>query len=344
VAHAGDGSGSLFVVGQEGRIRTLRGSAVLDQPFLDIRGQVSCCGERGLLSVAFPPEFSLRRHFYVFYTNTAGHAVVARFRLMDNEYRADPETQETMLSVAQPYANHNGGQLAFGPRDGYLYIGLGDGGSGGDPQNHAQNASSLLGKVLRIDVENGQRPYGIPHDNPYVGRSGYRPEIWALGLRNPWRFSFDGETGDLYVADVGQANWEEVNFQPSTSLGGENYGWRIMEGLHCYNPAQCDPAGLTLPVAEYGHDLGCSVTGGVVVRGLRYGDLAGTYLFGDYCTGRIWGLRAQGGSWAMISLLDTPFHIVSFGEDEAGGVLVVNYAGEVYRVLRRILLPIVLKQ
>lgn len=331
VTHAGDGSGRLFVVEQRGRILLFRAGALLERPFLDIADRVSCCGERGLLSVAFPPDYSSKGHFYVDYTDKSGATVVARYAVADDPDVADRDSEERLLTIPQPYANHNGGQLAFGPIDGYLYIGTGDGGSGGDPQNNAQNPASLLGKMLRIDVESGERPYTIPGSNPYAQTPGYRPEIWALGLRNPWRFSFDRQTGDLYIGDVGQGQWEEVDSQAASSTGGENYGWRIMEGSHCYNPQNCDPTDLVLPVAEYDHSRGwCSVTGGVTYRGQEYPRMEGVYFFADFCTGTIWGLRHDGSAWRSAILAEAGFPVSSFGLDEEGNVYVVHYHGQVY--------------
>jgi len=325
VTGAGDGSGRLFVVEQEGRIAVVAAGRVLAEPFLDISDRVSCCGERGLLGLAFPPGFSVSRHFYVDYTDIAGETVVSRFSAGSDPNRADPASEEVLLTIDQPFANHNGGQIAFGP-DGYLYIGTGDGGSGGDPNNHAQNPLSLLGKLLRIDVETGDASYRIPPSNPFASGGDHRPEIWALGLRNPWRFAFDGSTGDLFIADVGQNRYEEVNVQPASSRGGENYGWRIMEGLHCFNPDPCDPNGLVLPVVEYDHSLGCSVSGGQVYRGARWPRLDGVYLYGDYCSGRIWGLRRTAGGWEHRQLTDTDLAISAFGVDETGVVLVVDHS------------------
>ena len=254
ITHAGDGSGRMFVAEQAGRIRIIRNGTLAPTPFLDLGSRISTGGERGLLGLAFPPGFATRQHFYVNYTNPAGNIVIARYRVsVGNPDVADFNSEQVVLVVDHPnFANHNGGQLAFSPRDGYLYIGTGDGGSGGDPNNRAQNGNDLLGKILRIDVETGTpATYTVPASNPFVGTTGFRSEIWALGLRNPWRFSFDHQTNDLFVADVGQGNFEEVNFQPATSEGGENYGWRIMEGLHCFNPSNCSSNGLTLPVTEY---------------------------------------------------------------------------------------------
>jgi glucose/arabinose dehydrogenase len=330
LTHAGDGSGRVFVVEQAGRIRIARDGVLLPTPFLDISDRLACCGERGLLSVAFPRDYATKGRFYVDYTDRTGTTIVARYHLGQNLDTADPASEEVVLTVAQPFANHNGGQLAFGPLDGYLYIGMGDGGSGGDPQNHGQNPASLLGKMLRIDVEAGLQPYGVPPTNPFAQTPGYRAEIWALGLRNPWRFSFDREKGDLYIGDVGQEQYEEIDLQPASSSGGENYGWRIMEGGHCYRSQDCDQTGLVLPVAEYDHSRGCSVAGGVVYRGGTYPRMQGIYLYGDYCSGRIWGLRQRGGQWQSLELLDTAHRINSFGEDEVGNAYVVDYGGNIY--------------
>ncbi|HEV8268347.1 MAG TPA: PQQ-dependent sugar dehydrogenase, partial [Thermoanaerobaculia bacterium] len=327
VTNAGDGSGRLFVVLQGGRIRVVKGGSLLQAPFLDIAERVSCCGERGLLSVAFPTGYAAKKVFYVNYTNRNGDTTISRFRLTSNADVADPSSEEILLVIAQPFANHNGGQILFGP-DGYLYVGMGDGGSAGDPMNNAQNPASLLGKVLRIDVESATKPYGIPATNPFVGRPGYRAEIFSLGWRNPWRFSFDRATNDFYAADVGQNQYEEVDFAPAGDAGGENYGWRTMEGLHCFSPATgCSTAGLEPPVAEYSHSLGCSVTGGFVYRGPTYARLSGIYFYGDYCSGRIWGLKRSAGAWQNAELLKTSLGITSFGEDEAGEIYVADQNG-----------------
>jgi len=333
VTHAGDGSGRVLVVERAGRIRLIAGGISQPVPFLDLTARVqSASGEQGLLGVAFPPGFGTKGYFYVSYTRQPdGASVISRIHLGGSPDAADADSEEPLLTVAQPFTNHNGGQIAFGPLDGYLYLGLGDGGSGGDPLNHAQNPASLLGKILRLDVESTAIPYGIPATNPFLGQAAYAPEIWALGLRNPWRFSFDALTGDLYIGDVGQSSREEVNFQASGSPGGENYGWRIMEGTACYNPTPCDPAGLTLPVAEYDHTLGCSVTGGFVCRGERFPRMHGRYFFGDFCSGRIWDLRQLGGTWSAALRLDTPLSITCFGEGEAGDLYVADYStGIVY--------------
>jgi uncharacterized protein (TIGR03437 family) len=333
IQHAGDASNRLFVVEQRGRIRIVKNGALVPAPFLDIVSRIRCansgCGEQGLLGLAFPPGFATKKYFYVNYTDLLGDTVIARYRVTENPDLADPASGTVILTIDQPYDNHNGGGLAFGP-DGYLYIGMGDGGSGGDPQNHAQNPNSLLGKMLRIDVENtGGAPYRIPADNPFAQSAGYRGEIWALGLRNPWRYSFDRQTGDLYIGDVGQSSWEEVSFQPASSRGGENYGWRRMEGAHCFNPASgCPQEGLTLPVVEYSQSAGdCSVTGGYVYRGARFPNLQGTYIYGDYCSGRIWGLTRDQSGWRNSLLLDSTINITAFGQDEAGNLFVTDHGG-----------------
>ncbi len=336
ITHAGDGSERLFVVEQRGRILLLADGKLLPEPFLDIRSRVNCCGERGLLSVAFPPDFAQQGLFYVNYTRAPDNATqVSRFAVSADPNRADPGSEQVLLTIAQPFTNHNGGQLAFGP-DGYLYIGMGDGGSGGDPDNRAQNPQDLLGKLLRIDVNHtGDAPYAIPEDNPFYTNPDYRDEIWALGLRNPWRFSFDRATGDLYIADVGQNAYEEINWQPASSPGGENYGWNIMEASHCYPPGTiCDPNGLTLPVFEYNHTDGDrSITGGFVYRGQRYPALQGIYFYADYVSGRIWGLRRIDDGWHNQLLYDAPFQISTFGEDESGELYLADYSnGRIYQL------------
>jgi glucose/arabinose dehydrogenase len=266
------------------------------------------------------------------YTDRAGDTKVARYRVTKDADRADPASEEIVLAVQQPYANHNGGQLAFGP-DGYLYIGMGDGGSANDPYGNGQKMSTLLGKLLRIDVESGVRPYAVPPSNPFVGKKEVRPEIWASGLRNPWRFSFDRATGDLFIADVGQNRFEEVNVQPASSKGGENYGWNVLEGSHCLRSKTCDTAGLVPPAAEYDHGRGCSVTGGMVYRGKVLPHFQGNYVYGDYCSGRIWGMREEDGRWNPAELADTRLSISTFGEDEAGEVYVADHSnGGIYRL------------
>ncbi|MCY3904562.1 MAG: PQQ-dependent sugar dehydrogenase [Caldilineaceae bacterium] len=335
-ADARDGSGRFYVVEQEGLVQLISDGVKSETPFLDIRERVNCCGERGLLGIAFPPDFANTRIFYVNYTTTLPgslHTRVSRFRLRDDAHLADPDSEEIVLEFFQPWANHNGGQLVFGP-DGYLWIGTGDGGSGGDPQDNGQKGATLLGKMLRIDVTTPTEDrYLIPADNPFVGNDEFLDEIWAYGLRNPWRYSFDRETGDLYIADVGQNAWEEVSFQPADSRGGENYGWRFTEGLHCFNPAiGCSTVDLTLPVAVYGRESGQSITGGFVYRGADHPSLQGIYFFADYVSGRIWGLRRDGGHWEARMMLDTRHSVSSFGEDEAGNLYVVDHQGALLQI------------
>jgi len=335
IQHAGDESGRLFVVQQGGLIRIVRNGVVAARPFLDLSSRTRANGECGLLGLAFPPEFARKQYFYVNYTDTrCQNSVVARYRVGDSPDVADSVNEEVILTQPQPFANHNGGQIRFGP-DGFLYIGFGDGGSGGDPQNNALNRRTWLGKLLRIDVESVSQGYRVPPSNPFVGVDGVLPEIWALGLRNPWRFSFDRETGDLWIGDVGQNRAEEIDFQPASSRGGENYGWRTMEGMQCFNPPRdCDRTGLTLPVLEYTRERGdISVTGGVVYRGARWPGLRGTYLYADYASGRIWGLRREGTEFRNRLLRESGFNITAFGEDEAGEVYLTHHgAGEIYRV------------
>jgi uncharacterized protein (TIGR03437 family) len=329
LTHAGDGTDILYIVEQRGRIRVLRNGVLETTPILDIVARVGCCGERGLLSIAFPPGYASKRYFYVNYTNRQGHTVVSRFRTNADGLTADPASEQILLTITQPFANHNGGQLKFGP-DGFLYIGMGDGGSGGDPQNNGQNRQALLGKMLRIDVESNLERYTVPTSNPFVNDSAYRPEIWALGLRNPWRFSFDRSTGDMFIADVGQNALEEISFQPASSRGGENYGWRLMEGSTCFQPQNCSQQGLTLPIFDYGRSQGdCSVTGGYVYRGSRFPAAQGTYLFGDYCTGRLWGIRPSGSNarWAVQGVQVTGMNISSFGEDQSGEIYLMHHEG-----------------
>lgn len=329
VTHAGDGSGRLFVVEQAGIIKIIRNGQTLATPFLDIRDRVESGGEKGLLSVAFHPKYKENGRFFVNYTarkNGVLKSVIAEYKVSSNPDLAD-RTERAILEVEQPFANHNGGLNKFGP-DGFLYIGLGDGGAAGDPFNNAQNLETLLGKILRIDIE--KEPYAIPQDNPFVEKANAQGEIWAYGLRNPWRFSFDRCTGRLFAGDVGQNRIEEIDLIEK----GKNYGWKIMEGSQCFDPPTlCNTQGLELPIAEYDHSLGCSVTGGYVYRGTQYPALIGHYLFGDYCSGRIWSLVQEStGRWTMRQLIDSPFSISSFGEDEQGELYVVHYGGAIYRV------------
>ena len=333
VTHAGDRSGRLFIVEQAGRVRTLKDGRLLPRPFLDITARVTSGGEMGLLSVAFHPRYTENGRFYVNYTTSDGErlrSVVAEYRVSQDADVAGT-TERILLEVAQPFRNHNGGLNLFGP-NGMLYIGFGDGGSGRDPLNNGQRLDTLLGKILRIDVDGGT-PYRVPPDNPFVSRAGARGEIWAYGLRNPWRFSFDRNTGRLFAADVGQNLLEEVDVVER----GKNYGWRIMEGTSCHIPASaCSREGLELPIAEYDRAGGCSITGGYVYRGTRIQGLAGRYLFGDYCSGRIWALTETASNrWSMASLLSTDLRISSFGEDAAGEVYVVDHSGALYVIVGR---------
>ncbi len=344
VTHAGDGSGRLFILQQNGRVLVFDGSQLLPSPFLDISPIVSCCGERGLLGLAFHPDFENNGLFFVSYTNLDGSSVVARYAVSANPNVADAGSASIVLTVAQPFSNHNGGDIRFGP-EGNLFIALGDGGSGGDPQNNAQNTASPLGKILRIDVD-GAFPYAIPDDNPFVNDPSTLDEIWALGLRNPWRISFDRSTGDLFVGDVGQDDWEEINYEAVTDRGGHNYGWRLMEGNHCFNPqSNCDDGTLTFPIFEYPHTEGCSVTGGFRYRGSDMPMLAGIYFFGDFCSGRIWGSTNTGdGTWNTVLMADTNLSISGFGEDERGELYVVDRNGSVYRLVGEAFCRVVLNQ
>ncbi len=325
--HAGDGSQRVFVVERGGRIVAFSGDGSTPVTFLDISGRINTGGsEQGLLGLAFDPQFATNGYFYVHYTRADDAVVIARFGSKADRSTGDSNSETVLLTAAQPAGNHNGGMLAFGP-DGLLYIGLGDGGGAGDQYENAQDLGTILGTVLRIDVRGEQAV--APRRNPFADTSGARPEIWAYGLRNPWRFSFDRYTGDLWIADVGQGSWEEINYQPAGEGGGQNYGWPLWEGLHCYDADSCDGTGMTAPVAEYAHELGCAVTGGYVYRGRAQPALQGIYFYGDYCTGRIWGTVAVADAWRSAELLDSDAQISAFGETESGELLVVDYGGAV---------------
>ncbi len=333
------GDDRLFVIEQDGKIRIIdENGQVLSTPFLDIDSRVnSAANERGLLGLAFHPNYAENGYFYVNYSDNNGNTRLSRFQVSaDDPNVADPDSEVILLTETQPYSNHNGGHVAFGP-DGYLYTGLGDGGSGGDPGNRSQNRQTFLGKMLRIDVDNGD-PYAIPPDNPFAEDDFTLDEIWALGLRNPWRFSFDRETGDLWIGDVGQNDWEEIDFQPANSTGGENYGWRCYEGNVAYNLSQCGGiTDLTGPVHVYENtfSVGCSVTGGYVYRGSEFPKLQGFYLYTDYCSGRIWTIfRNAEGAWQNEELLNADNNIfASFGEDQNGELYLVGRNGVIYKIV-----------
>jgi glucose/arabinose dehydrogenase len=323
----------LFVVEQTGRIRVISDGVLLPTAFLDLSSKVSCCGERGLLSVAFHPRYATNGFFYVFYTDAAGDLRVERYTVSANADIGDPTSAALILSVPhRAYGNHNGGLVAFGG-DGMLYVGTGDGGSGGDPDNNGQNLGVLLGKLLRIDVDHGD-PYSIPSDNPFASRAGARGEIWAYGLRNPWRWSFDAATHRLYVADVGQGAHEEVNAVGAADAG-LNYGWRIMEGASCYEAASCDRSGLQLPVVDYDHTQGCSVTGGYVYRGAEIPEIRGHYFYSDFCGSWLRSFRLVGGAatdqkqWPVGDLGD----VASFGVDRRGELYIMAN-GRVMKIVR----------
>jgi glucose/arabinose dehydrogenase len=320
-----DGSGRLFILEKVGRIRILQDGQLLEASFLDITDRVGSSGnEQGLLGLAFHPQYAQNGRFFINYTDKNGDTSISRFQVSDDPNVADPASEVKILGVDQPFANHNGGVLVFGP-DGYLYAGLGDGGSQGDPFGNAQNTSVVLGKILRLDVDSAE-PYAVPADNPFGN------EIWHYGLRNPWRISFDRLTDDLYIGDVGASEWEEIDFLEAGSPGGTNFGWNYREGAHDYKGNA--PAGLIDPVAEYSHsEGGCSVTGGYVYRGAMP-EWNGIYLYGDYCTGFIWGLIRSNGSRQNQMLFDTDVNITSFGEDEKGEVYLVGDRGEIFRLER----------
>ena len=352
VTHAGDGSGRLFIVEQEGRVRVFKDGVESGPPFIDITSQVSCCGESGLMNIAFSPSFPANRQFYLSYTDRAGDLVVSRFIAAPDLATADPATEEIILKVSQPHHDHNGGTISFNPFDGYLYVGIGDGGSDDLPPHESQHPDRLLGKILRIDVESSHFPYSIPSGNPFVDVDDYRPEIWASGLRNPWGFAFDPENGDLYIPDTGHSQREEVNFLPWSRQGGDNYGWPTIEGTRCLKipdmPVPCHQAAIfTPPVAEYDRARGCAVVGGVVYRGAEFPHLDGRLLFADFCRGDIWSLHQppppedqSAGPVSQVGwradLVLKAFNIVSsIGRDEEGNLYVVVYQpGAILKISR----------
>lgn len=326
----------LFVVEKTGGIRIVKDGVLLPDPFLDLSAQVSSGSEQGLLGLAFDPDYATTGRFVVHYTDVAGNTLLARYQVSADPDRADPASAQVILTASQPYENHNGGQVTFGP-DGFLYLGLGDGGSAGDPGNRSQDLTDLLGSILRIDVRAGD-PYTVPLDNPFVAQPSARPEVWSYGLRNPWRFSFDRATGDLYIADVGQNQFEEIDVSPAAAGGGkgENYGWNVLEGAHCFLEGGCDQTGLTLPVLEYNHTQGCSITGGYVYRGSAIPAIQGHYFYADLCHGWVRSFRYADGvateetSWPTLSAGGS---IVSFGEDAAGELYILEAGGRVSRVI-----------
>lgn len=327
VTHAGDGSNRLFVLERRGKIRLIENGRLQAEPFLDLTNIVNSDNniEQGLLGLAFHPDFTNDRRFFVYYTNQDDDTVLASYRVTPDLSQVDPDSAEILLTINQPFTVHNGGQLVFGP-DGYLYIGVGEGGLSKNP-----GPDSLLGKILRLDIDSAE-PYDIPEDNPFASNSEYRPEIWAVGMRNPWRFSFDRLTGDLYIADVGENFFEEIDFEQAGSAGGFNYGWPVMEGNHCYRSNICNQTGLTPPIAEHQHLGGnCSVTGGYVYRGTQFPALEGLYFYSDYCSGKIWALRP---GYAPEQFMDTILIVSSFGEDEAGELYLVGfYQGHIYQLV-----------
>ena len=337
-----DGTKRLFIVEKTGVIRVVSGGTLLKAPFLSLTRAVSKGSEQGLLGLAFHPAYKTNRKFYVDYTDLNGNTVIREYRASaTNRNVVAVGSGRTILTIKQPYANHNGGNIAFGP-DGYLYIGMGDGGSGGDPGNRAQNVNTLLGKMLRIDINgrSGSRPYRIPSTNPYVGRTGL-DQIWQIGLRNPWRFSFDKATGNLWIGDVGQNAYEEVDRAVKTSSGagrGYNWGWHVMEGFHCYTPSSgCRTSGKRLPLLEYSHSINgrCAITGGYVYRGAKIPSLRGWYVFGDYCSGEVLAVSSTATSKPTpVTLFGTGSGrmVSSFGQDAAGELYVVDLGGTVYRI------------
>jgi len=348
----------LLVLEQEGIIRIIKENNITKTPFLDISDRVHQplypADEMGMLGIAFDPNFNENYFFYINYVNKDSYSIISRFKV--NEKLGNSQSEEILIKLKQPYPNHNGGSIEFGS-DGYLYIGFGDGGSSGDPENRAQNLSNLFGKILRIDVST-KKGYKIPIDNPFYNLDTAKKEIWSYGLRNPWRFTFDKKTGDMYIGDVGQWDWEEINYQLSDNKGGLNFGWNILEGNHCYKEHKlCESKNVTFPIFEYPHDAnylktligwaqkdvnGCSVTGGYVYRGKNKPKLYGRYFFGDYCTGKVWSLKNNDGDIDIKEhtneLLETmnkkQFYLSSFGEDEEGELYLIDYSGDLYSITK----------
>ena len=336
IVSPGDGTDRFFVTEQVGVIRVIENGSLVATPVLDIHSSVKSSGhEQGLLGLAFPPGFATKRYAYIYFVNTGNRSCVYRVRVSaSSPDRFDWTTRQLILEVAHPYSDHYSGQLAFGP-DGYLYVGLGDGGKIDDPGNRAQNLGILLGKIVRLSVESSPAVagYRIPPSNPFVGRRGVRPEIWAYGLRNPWRFSFDPAQGDLWIGDVGQEHWEEVDRMTAGSRGGWNFGWSLYEGSHLLK-AKSKGRGFAWPVAEYSHAEGEAVMGGYVYRGSAYPRMQGLYFFGDYAAGKIWGLQHSGGVWVRRLLLKTSYTISTFGVDRDGGLWVADWAhGRIHKLV-----------
>jgi glucose/arabinose dehydrogenase len=331
-----DQTGRYLVVEQPGQVRVLENGFILPEPFLDIQDRVGSEGsEQGLLDLELDPNFTENGFFFINYTDQAGDTRISRFQVTDPfSYEADPNSEEIILEIPQPYGNHNGGDIDFGP-DGFLYIATGDGGSAGDPLGNAQSLDTLLGKILRIDVQ-GVFPYSIPVDNPFKSGNG-RPEIWAYGLRNPWRFSFDSLTSDIYIADVGQNQWEEINFLEESKPAGVNFGWNYYEGNHEYSGVQPSGIELELPVAEYDHGSGCSVTGGEVYRGNQLPEFYGVYFYGDYCSGNVWGMfKDEAGTWQSELLFENIAQVSSFDLDDSGELYLVDHSGRILKLVRKV--------
>lgn len=337
LTNAGDGSGRMFIVEKRGTIRLLKDGVPSEKAFLDITPLVNSVeNERGLLGLAFHPDYKTNGLFFVYYTGDGGQLTVARYKVSATDPdTADPASAKILLTVNHARGNHNGGMLVFGP-DGYLYIGMGDGGGAGDPDLNGQNPKTLLGKLLRIDVNKGD-PYAIPSDNPFADGVNGAKEVWAYGLRNPWRFSFDQLNGDLYIGDVGQDNYEEVDYLPAGSKGGTNFGWNVIEGNHCYNASSCNTGGFTPPVLEYEHTFGCSITGGYVYHGGAFPNFQGYYFFSDYCTGRLWVTqKPASGDWTMATASSTGKAVSGFGQDEIGELYLLDYnSGDVFQITDR---------